>query len=260
MKIKGRFTKSLSVLVFFMIGIMAFVKGNIGQTLQIVVFLIWAIYLVSINFSTNFNKLKVYIKTRLNEEKVYSNIPVNNIKDEYINNVINTLLCENVTDKLTSVFPNSSWNFKDSATSFIDNGEATILTENADGYSQANISINKNQLDLLLIKTTSLNELKKEKIKTKDIEQTEDIDIYSWFINIGQQKLKEIAQNLASTDCNEFKIKEDGSVFIVVDNNETKTSTINSIPPKSQWNSIIPLIQDIGYLGYVQNNELVINL
>lgn len=260
MKTRNKFLKSLGFFVFVMIGIMTFVKGNTGQLLQIVAFSIWALYIVFSYGLVHIKNITEFIKTKKSVKTVYSNIPVNNVNDENLKNIINTLLSENVSDKLTSVFPDCKWSFKDNTASFIDSGETTILTENADGYEKASISINKSRVDLMMIKTTSLNSLKQDKSNQQSVKQNDDIDIYSWFSNIGQQKLKEIATDLATKDCNEFKIREDGSVFIIENDNETKTTTINSIPPKSQWNSIIPLIKDIGFLGYVENNELIISL
>ncbi len=261
MKIKGRFTKSLSVLVFFMIGIMVFAKGNTGQILQIVVFSIWATYLGVVYFSTSFIKFKNTLKAKFEEQKVYSNIPVNNVQDEHLSNVINTLLSENVSDKLSAVFPECKWSFDENSNSFINSGETIILTENADGYGYANISINKNKLDLIMVKKTNINDLKNQQInQIQSVDQSENIDIYSWFANIGKQKFKEIADNTIKRDCHEFRIKENGCVFINKESETIQTTIFSSLPPMQQWGSIIPLIEDIGYVGFIENNELVIGL
>lgn len=232
-------TTGISAVVVFVLAICAFAPRKFTQGI-LVAGLVIAVILSLIAFFLR-NKemfLKEPARKKLKTEKGETTTkPDNMLNLKYV--IVQ--LSHRITDKLHSVYPDSTWDWVDkpAANVFLDGGKMRISLMSAGDFDEADVILDSfGRIDITFLKTSSISQLIKESSPNANTDFTLDAKI--WYEQRGKQALTAIISELNAQGTKSMEIDEDGNVTL---ENSKKVDVIEAFPTKNLWKQLVDIFQ-----------------
>lgn len=151
-------------------------------------------------------------------------------------------LSHRITDKLHSVYPDSSWQWTDRPTAklFTDGGRIRISTMNTAEFEEADILLDTiGRIDIKMLRASGISDIIKKASPNADTEFT--IDPKVWYEQRGKQALTNIIAEQNSQGIKSLSIDEEGNVTL---ENSRQVDTLDAFPTKNLWKKLIELFEE----------------
>lgn len=151
-------------------------------------------------------------------------------------------LSHRITDKLHSVYPDSSWQWTDKPTAklFTDGGRIRIATMNTEEFEEADILLDTiGRIDIKMLRTSGISDIIKKASPEADTDFT--IDPKVWYEQRGKQALTNIIAEQNSQGIKSLSIDENGNVIL---ENSKQVDILAAFPTKNLWKKLIELFEE----------------
>lgn len=229
----------ISAVIVFALALCTFAPRKFSQGVLVAGLALIGIFAI-VSF---FVKNKEMFKKSLAEKEFKSNKSETDISSDSALSLKHTIiqLAHRITDKLHSIYPESTWDWVDKPTAkaFSEGGKMRISVMNAGDYDEADIILDSfGRIDVKFLKTASISELIKETSEKASTEYTTDAKM--WYEQRGKQALTVIISELNAQGTKSLAIDEDGNVTL---ENSKKVDTIEAFPTKNLWKQLIDIFQ-----------------
>lgn len=163
-------------------------------------------------------------------------------------------LSHRVTDKLHSVFPESTWKWAEKPTAklFVDGGRVRIATMKTGEYNEAEVILDAyGSIEINMLDTTTVSDIIKSIDTNAEVEYT--IDVNEWYEKCAQKVLSDIITDLNARGTKVLCINEDGSLVI---NDNEQVGKLKEFPSKNLWKKLVDIFTDSG-LHAVENEQSI---
>lgn len=147
-----------------------------------------------------------------------------------------------ITDRLHSLYPCSTWDWKEKPTVslFTHGGRVRIITANTDIYQEAEVVMdNVGRMEVNMLTVSSIRDIVQKEYESAVTDYT--IDVKTWYEQRAAGYLTELITDLNSKGTKTLIIEETGCIKI---DSDKQVGLLNAFPAKNLWKQLIGILEE----------------
>ena len=285
---KTIFTKSLRILIIFLLLSAVFFQKERSQILMIVVFLVWLSVITATVLWKPLKNLIIRLKTQAAKTrntnthqavelpcesvKTTTEPPISNpiihqeVLQEHQDEMMLRHVALRITDKLKSAYPHATWQWqgKPFLQNILQGCTVRIAVEEMAEFTHADITFDRFgriHVEPMVIGSFAAPPVSDD-TDTEPAETPQEppvVDVNVWYELIGQKALENIITELNANGYTKLSIKENGDIVINRQKKETVQATLDAFPGRPYWEELITVLEENELNGKITGSSLQVS-
>lgn len=285
---KKIFTKSLRILIIFLLLSAVFFQKERSQVLMIVVFLIWLSVIIVTVLWKPLKNLITTLKTQTAKSRntnIQQNMeptcespkastapPIANpiihqeVLQKHQDEIMLRHIALRITDKLKSAYPHAAWQWqgKPLLQNILQGNTIRIAVEEMAEFTHADITFDRFgriHVEPMIIGSFAAPPAADDMDAAPEepIPEPPVVDVNVWYELIGQKALENIITELNANGYTKLSIKENGDIVINRQKKESVQATLDAFPGKPYWEELITVLEENELKGKITGSSLQVS-